>query len=259
MVATCEWFPSHEQFPLVIGYTPHNLATTNKPWSPVSSEGDFDLASWFVRNKVAKCQSDLYLAEGLGGMDARSFRLAYTIWQHLDEWELFGDYLVWTKAAIDDRQHATSFYSQNVIDHVCFWSARLRRDQVWSTRVGGNTIAVQSDYTWRCIRQTGGEIHRYEICPDICQCTLFPVLTHYCISWENTLPARSTVVPIIGLVDQTYLTNVWGNKKAWPVSMTLGNILSPRRNSPAKMLVLLVALLPIEPKLSSESTRGNET
>jgi len=60
------------------------------------------------------------LAEAFGGMDARSFRLAYTIRQHLEDLNLFGDYLVWTKAAIDAGQHATSFYSQNVIDRVSF-------------------------------------------------------------------------------------------------------------------------------------------
>ena len=97
-----------------------NLATTNDPWSPFSSEADFNLASWFVWNKVAKSQIDAYFADGLGGTDARSFRSAYTMRQHIDELDPFGDYLVWTEAAIDDGQHATTFYYQNVIDCVRF-------------------------------------------------------------------------------------------------------------------------------------------
>jgi len=40
--------------------------------------------------------------------------------QHLDELGPFGYYLVWTEAAIDDSQHATTFYFQNVIDCVHF-------------------------------------------------------------------------------------------------------------------------------------------
>jgi len=40
--------------------------------------------------------------------------------QHLDELAPFVYYLVWTKAAIDDDQGATTFYFQNVIDCVHF-------------------------------------------------------------------------------------------------------------------------------------------
>jgi len=53
--------------------------------------------------------------------------------------------------------------------------------------------------------------------------------------------------------DQTHLTNLSGDKKAWPVYITLGNLPSSRRNSPTSMAVLLLALLPIAPKLSNSS------
>jgi len=79
-----------------------------------------NLASWFVGKKVAKAHIDAYFADGLGGTDARSCRSAYTMRQHFDELDLFGDYLVLTETAIDDGQHATTFYYQNVIDCVRF-------------------------------------------------------------------------------------------------------------------------------------------
>jgi len=53
--------------------------------------------------------------------------------------------------------------------------------------------------------------------------------------------------------DQTHLTNFSGDKKAWPVYITLGNLPSGRRNSPTSRAVLLLALLPIPPKLSKSS------
>jgi len=81
----------------VVNYAELNLATTNDPWSPFSPEVDCNLASWFVRNKVAKSQIDEYFAYRLSGTDARSFQSAYTMRQHLAELDLFGDYLVWTK------------------------------------------------------------------------------------------------------------------------------------------------------------------
>ena len=48
----------------VAGNTELNKAMTDDPWSPFSWENDFNLASWFVRRKVAKSQIDAYFVEG---------------------------------------------------------------------------------------------------------------------------------------------------------------------------------------------------
>jgi len=72
------------------------------------------------------------------------------------------------------------------------------------------------------------------------------------------LPPRSTVVPIIGLLDQTQVSNFAGDQKAWPVYVTIGTILSRTRNSPVKMPILLLALLPVPPKFTGESARADE-
>jgi len=61
------------------------------------------------------------------------------------------------------------------------------------------------------------------------------------------------LVPVIGMSDQTHLTNFSGDKKAWPVYIMVGNLPSGRHNSPTSMAVLLLALLPIPPKLSKSS------
>jgi len=66
------------------------------------------------------------------------------------------------------------------------------------------------------------------------------------------------MVPIIGLSDQTHLTNFSGDKKAWPLYMTMGNILSRTRSSPAKMPILLLVLRPVPPKFTGKSARTNE-
>jgi len=94
----------------VAGYTELNKAMTDDPWSPFSSENNFNLASWFVRSKVAKSRIDAYFAEGLGGTGSRSFRSAYTLRKPLDILDPFCEYLVWAEASIDDGRHATTFY-----------------------------------------------------------------------------------------------------------------------------------------------------
>jgi len=88
--------------------------------------------------------------------------------------------------------------------------------------------------------------------------SVFPVLTSCSDPWYSTLPAGSSVVLIIRLSDLTHLTNLSGDKKAWPVYVTIGNILSRTRNSPVKMPVLLLALLPVPQKLTGESTHVDE-
>ena len=113
----------------VAGYTELNKAMTDDPWSPFSSENDFNLASWFVRNKVAKSQIDAYFVEGLSAMDSKSFRSAYPLRQHLDILNPFGEYLVWTEASINDGRHATTFNYQNMIDCVRY----LIREVVYSS------------------------------------------------------------------------------------------------------------------------------
>jgi hypothetical protein len=53
--------------------------------------------------------------------------------------------------------------------------------------------------------------------------------------------------------DQTNLTNLSGDKKAWPVYMTIGNLPSTIRNGAGSMAILLLGLLPIPPKLATSS------
>ena len=50
--------------------------------------------------------------------------------------------------------------------------------------------------------------------------------------------------------DQTHLTNFSGDKKAWPVYVTIGNLPSTTCNRPGSMAIVLLALLPIPAKFA---------
>lgn len=63
-----------------------------------------------------------------------------------------------------------------------------------------------------------------------------------------TLPAGSTLIPVILTSDQTFLTNFSGDKKLWPIFMSIGNIRSHIRNKPTAQAWILIGLLPIGPK-----------
>jgi len=96
----------------VAGYTELNKAMTDDTWSPFSSENDFNLASRFVRSKVAKSQIDAYFAVGLGGPDSRSFESAYTLRQQPDILEPFREYFVWVEATTHDGRPAKLLLSK---------------------------------------------------------------------------------------------------------------------------------------------------
>jgi len=110
---------------IVAGYTELNKAMTDDPWSPFSSEDDFNLARWFVQSKVAKSQIDAYFVQGLGGRDSRLFRSAYTLRQHLYVLDPFREYLVYAEDSIDDGRHATTFYYRNIIDCVRYLMSQV--------------------------------------------------------------------------------------------------------------------------------------
>jgi len=52
-----------------------------------------------------------------------------------------------------------------------------------------------------------------------------------------------TLVPLIFMSDGTHLSNFAGDKKEWPVYMTIGNLSSKIRQMPSTHTVVLVALL----------------
>ena len=69
------------------GYEELNQAMLEEPWSPFSSERDFNWASWFGQSKVAKTEIDDYFGKGLGGMKRGSFRSAYPFEKQIETLE----------------------------------------------------------------------------------------------------------------------------------------------------------------------------
>jgi len=119
-------------------------------------------------------------------------------------------------------------------------------------------IQVRRDYTLRCIRRTGGRIHRYEVSPNKFQVvSVSSANSLLCSLQEKAAPQvnSGTQYQIVGLDSTSQFS---GDKKAWSVYITLGNILSRTRNSPVKMPILLLVLLPVPPKFTGESVRAEK-
>ena len=92
------------------------------------------------------------------------------------------------------------------------------------------------------------------------QVSLFALhtLSHGELSFKKKrLPDGATIAPLILSSDKTQLTQFQGDKKAWPVYLTIGNLSKEIRRQPSAHATILVGYLPVT-KLEcySENTRS---
>jgi len=73
--------------------------------------------------------------------------------------------------------------------------------------------------------------------------------------WEtqDRLPPGATIVPLICGSDETQLTDFSGDKKAWPIYLTIGNIHSSIWNKYSYLAQIVLAFLPVPPKFQRNS------
>ncbi|KAJ7683049.1 hypothetical protein B0H14DRAFT_2168811, partial [Mycena olivaceomarginata] len=55
----------------------------------------------------------------------------------------------------------------------------------------------------------------------------------------------ATLAPIIVATDKTQLRRFGGDKQAWPVYLTLGNIRKKKTRSPSARAIILIGYIPV--------------
>ena len=74
---------------------------------------------------------------------------------------------------------------------------------------------------------------------------------------QGKLPEGATIAPVIIASDSSKLTNFGGDKKAWPVYLSIGNISKSVRRQPSQRATILIGYIPVS-KLEcfQDSTRS---
>jgi len=76
---------------------------------------------------------------------------------------------------------------------------------------------------------------------------------------QEYLPEGVTVAPVIIATDKTQLTQFSGNKTAYPVYMTLGNLLRSIRRRPLQHACILVVYLSVSKSISQELSKKHKS
>ncbi|KAG0641324.1 hypothetical protein HOY80DRAFT_883359, partial [Tuber brumale] len=215
-------------------------------WAPFHNETDFELAQWFIEAKVLKEHIDRYFKNGLGHKNS-TIKSAYRLFHTVDELESALRMRSW-------KEDLVSF-------------TELVRD------ADGLELATsQQTFFYRNPRDCA----QYLLCQ---KCFAHDIVYALVKDWDSeTLPARvysemhagdwwletqdslldgATLVPIICSSYVMFLTNYSGDKKVWPIYLTIGNILSKTRNKSSKHASALLALLPVPPKMLVVASRDS--
>jgi len=230
----------------VNGFEQEQSNLCQHPWSPFSSAHGFKLASWFIEGKVPKSGINEYFLSGLGNASSAGYSSMHTLENLLQALDPHSAYLQWNEGQVDDGKQTLPFIYRNVLDCIRYLLRQItyRDDFIYAPRreydTNGQWIYAEM-HTADWWRNLPVQPHN----PFLSKQSLTETRRHFRQVRRLFRSSRC----LIRRISQTSP----GDKKAWPVYITLGNLPSGRRNSPTSIAVLLLALLPIPSKLSKSS------
>jgi hypothetical protein len=199
------------------------------PWHPFKSRHDFQQACRFVDAGVSRNAIDRHFNEGGCLNEAEySYNTGYLMYQRITEME--ENLPQWTQSTATIDGITRTFF---------------HRDPVHCSRYLLSQRAFRDNMVYGPVRVTDSAGDR-----------VYSEMNTGDWWWEtqDNLPHGATIIPLVVSSDETMLTDHSGDQKAWPMYLSIGNIDSTVRSRPNMLAQVLLALLPVPPKLSHGST-----
>ncbi|KAI6098435.1 hypothetical protein EDD16DRAFT_1697600 [Pisolithus croceorrhizus] len=215
-----------------IGVSMEAVETAKKEsmWLPFCTEGEWELAHFLMKN-VGQTKMDEFLKLNMVWGTGVSFENACLFLKHVNKLHTG---LAWTCEMID--------MCGDIIDK----DGRLQHEEVelwWHDLV-------------ECMQELMGNPAFWEVMSYVPECAYTDVKgkTHiYDERWtsdwwwdmQKKLPEGAVVAPVILSSDKTTLSQFSGDKKVWPVYLTIGNISKDVRHQVLAHVMLLIGYLPV--------------
>ncbi|TEB25366.1 hypothetical protein FA13DRAFT_1756601 [Coprinellus micaceus] len=209
-------------------------ADKDNPYAPFTSELDWRVAQWAVKEKVGHSAFDRLLdIPGVVEKLGLSFNNVRRLHQMVDgQPDKVGE---WTTSNLSFRDDPSTTFT------ICHRDVLKAIESIFKDPELGPHLVYKS------LKVYSNHSKDNRIFSEMWTAKWWHVL-------QTQLPAHATVAPIIIATDKTQLTQFSGGKSAYPVYLTIGNVPKSLRRKPSSNASILIAYLSVDKIDRSEMT-----
>jgi hypothetical protein len=216
-----------------------NGTTDEDIWYPFASKREFDLTNWFVSHRITKGAIDDYFQFVDMGWRGLEIKNANEMFAKVERIPYGIPEDGWTSHTIPAPEPHDRFAPTYTLYY---------RDVKQVIRFLLGHGPFQQDLSYAPVRLFNGlkqrvynEMHTADWWWDT----------------QDTLPDDATIVPLLLASDKTVLTQHRGDKSAWPIYLTIGNLSNRVRRTPSKTALILLGFIPVTHNKEERYLRGD--